>query len=332
MRFFVIGGAGYIGSHFVLESLSQGHECLVYDNLSTGHRESLPKGVDFILGDIHDRELLKKNLRSFKPDAIYHYAAFALVGESVEHPDKYYHNNVTGVATLCDAMKETGTLKPLIFSSSCAVFGNPQKLPIAEDDPKKPISPYGRSKLMAEYIIEDYSKAFGWKAMALRYFNACGAHSSGKIGEDHTPETHLIPNIIKSVLSKKAFTLFGNDFPTKDGTCVRDYIHVTDLAISHIEAAKYLSTAKAETFSALHLGTGTGYSNMDIIAEIESFLGKKIDYTIGKRRDGDADALYADNRKVKKVLGFEPSHSDLRNIISTSMDWHKSHLNGFDGG
>ena len=210
MKFFVIGGAGYIGSHFVAEALAQGHQCTVYDNLSTGHRASVPASVPFVEASILDAPPLKKALEAFQPDTILHYAALALVGESVAHPDLYYQNNVQGVANLLNTMIALPKKSSLIFSSSCAVFGNPEKVPVSEDDRKAPISPYGRTKLVAEFMIEDYARAFGFKAMALRYFNACGCHQEGSIGEDHRPETHLIPNVINAALTHKTLKVFGN--------------------------------------------------------------------------------------------------------------------------
>ena len=329
MKFFVIGGAGYIGSHFVAEAMAQGHSCLVFDNLSTGHRAAVPADVPLVEASILDIPTLSKALRDFKPDTILHYAALALVGESVAHPDLYYQNNVQGVANILNAMVALQLKSNLIFSSSCAVFGNPAKVPVAEEDRKAPISPYGRSKLMAEFMIEDYARAFGFKAMALRYFNACGGHEEGEIGEDHKPETHLIPNIIKSALTRQTLKVFGNTYPTKDGTCVRDYIHVTDLAIAHIMAALHLVTPKAEPFTAIHLGTGMGYTNIEIINEVERVMGTKIAYEITAPREGDATALYADNRKAKEVLGFATRHSHLGNIVRTALDWHTSHPSGY---
>jgi UDP-glucose 4-epimerase len=329
MKFFVIGGAGYIGSHFVAEALAQGHQCLVYDNLSTGHRKSVPPQVELVEASILDEKTLLETLKRHQPDAVLHYAALTLVGESVEHPDRYYENNVIGVIRLLDSIKALNPKPVLIFSSSCAVFGNPVRVPVAEDDPKAPISPYGRTKLVAEFMIEDYARAFGFKGMALRYFNACGAHQDGHIGEDHQPETHLIPNVIRAAFNKTPVTIFGNNYPTKDGTCVRDYIHVTDLAISHIEAAKYLTTPEAAPFTAIHLGTGQGESNLDVVEKIGAAMGEKVEYKISTPREGDATALFADNQRAKDTLRFNPLHSDLTNIATTALQWHRTHPNGY---
>ncbi len=329
MRFLVIGGAGYIGSHFVLESSRQGHECVVYDNLSRGHRSAVPKGIQLVEADLMDAKALHRTLKEKPFDAIFHFAALALVGESVTQPDLYYRNNTEGVRILLDVMREGFREAPLIFSSTCAVFGTPQKLPIAEDDPKNPISPYGRSKLMAEWLMEDYCRAYGLKAMALRYFNACGAEASGDCGEDHQPETHLIPNILRAVAANEKLTIFGQDFPTKDGTCVRDYIHVLDLADAHIKAALYLKKQSAGTFDAMHLGTGQGFSNLEIVEATSKVIGKKIGYTVGERRAGDPPALFADNRKAKSLIGFNPHRSNLETIITSATKWHQTHPEGY---
>lgn len=329
MRFLVIGGAGYIGSHFVWEALRQGHSCVVYDNLSRGHRASVPREVKLIQADLLDKETLRTTLRDDHFDGIFHFAAFALVGESVQEPDLYYENNGEGVRCLLNAMRAEKSTAGLIFSSTCAIFGTPNKVPMVEHDPKLPISPYGRSKLVAEWLIEDACKAYGLRAMALRYFNACGADPSGEIGEDHQPETHLIPNVIASALSGKELSIFGNDFPTRDGTCVRDYIHVSDLADAHIKAAQHILSLKPGAFDVVNLGTGRGYSNLEIVQAVERVLGRKIPYKFADRRPGDPAELYADNTKAKQVLGFTSRHSDLETIISTALAWHRKHPKGF---
>jgi UDP-glucose 4-epimerase len=330
MRYLVIGGAGYIGSHFVLEAMRQGHECHVFDNFSRGHRQAVPKNVRLTEADLLDDQALR-SLLAQKPsfDAIFHFAAFALVGESVAQPDIYYRNNTEGVRILLDAMRDLCPETVLVFSSTCAVFGVPENLPIAEDDRKQPMSPYGRSKLMAEWMMEDYAKAYGLRALALRYFNACGADSSGTIGEDHEPETHLIPNIIRQSLRGETLTIFGSDFPTQDGTCVRDYIHVTDLADAHIRAAGYLVKQKKSFFDAIHLGTGNGYSNLEIVDAAGKVLDKKLSYKFGDRRPGDPPALFANNRKARELLNFEPRFSDLKTILSSALMWHQKRPDGF---
>lgn len=329
MKFLVLGGAGYIGSHFVREALRSGHSCHVYDNLSRGYRKALPPEIPFTQADILDASSLREALRASQCDAVMHFAALALVGESVSEPDLYYKNNTEGVRVLLDTMREVRPEAVLIFSSTCAVFGTPQKLPIAEDDPKQPISPYGRSKLMAEWLMEDYCRAYGLRALALRYFNACGADLDGAIGEDHLPETHLIPNILKAAAAGETLTIFGQDFATADGTCVRDYIHVLDLARSHIQAAAYALKAKAGTFDAIHLGTGQGYSNLEIVAAAGKVLGKPVSYRIGERRAGDPPGLYADSRKAKRLLDFQASSSDLETILKSAWSWHEKHPQGY---
>ena len=324
MKFFVIGGAGYVGSHFVLEAQRQGHDVVVYDNLSTGHRAAVPSNVEFIEGDILDENTLASSLKETKPDVVLHYAALALVGESVEKPGLYYKNNVDGTRAMLDSILAAGLKCPVVFSSTCAIFGSPDKLPIDENADKKPESPYGFTKYACEKLLEDYVKAYGMKISAIRYFNACGADKSGNIGEAHDPETHLIPLLLKRILDGQALTVFGNDYPTRDGSNVRDYIHVTDLAVSHIEAAKYLCGYEGPVFEPFNLGTGDGYTTLEIISECEKVLGKKANFTIGARRPGDAVALYANNKKVKDVLNFVPAHSSLKNILETAWTWHSA--------
>ena len=330
MRFLVIGGAGYIGSHFVREAGRQGHACTVYDSLERGFRASLPKDQSFIKANLLDAKTLEETIATGNFDAIYHFAAFALVGESVSQPELYYENNVEGVRVLLEVMRKLKSKAALVFSSSCAVFGTPEKLPISENDRKAPQSPYGKSKLIDEWMIEDYCLAHNLRGMALRYFNACGADKDGGIGEAHEPETHLIPNVIRAALAKQTVTLFGNDFDTPDGTCVRDYIHVTDLADAHIKAATYLLGQNAPLFDAIHLGTGHGYSNLEIVKATEKVLGVTIEHKIGPRRAGDPAGLYADNSKAKKLLGFKTRYSDLETILSTALAWHKEAPQGFN--
>ncbi len=324
MKFLVIGGAGYIGSHFIYEAIAQDHECLAYDNLSTGHREAVHPQSAFQEGDIHDRAKLVETIEAFQPDAIFHFAAFALVGESTENPSKYYYNNVEGVRVLLEVVRGHAKNASIIFSSTCAVFGEPSSLPIDEGQIKNPISPYGRSKLMAEYLLEDYAKAYGLRAVSLRYFNACGAHSSGAIGEGHDPETHLIPNVIGAALGRQSLKIFGDDFPTDDGSCIRDYIHVEDLAAGHILAQEYIGRQAPGSYDVFHLGTGNGFSNLQIVREVEAVMGKEIDYTIGERRLGDPPQLFASIQKAKELLGFHPQKSDLKTIISSAIKWHKN--------
>lgn len=324
MKFFVIGGAGYVGSHFVLEAIRQGHEAVVYDNLSTGHKQAVPPGIKLIEGDILDEGKLTECLSSENPDVVLHYAALALVGESVEKPGLYYRNNVEGTRSMLDSIIASGLKCPVVFSSTCAIFGSPKSLPINEDADKFPESPYGFTKYACEKLLEDYVNAYGMKVSPIRYFNACGADQSGNIGEAHNPETHLIPLLLRRILDGNTLTVFGNDYPTRDGSNVRDYIHVTDLAVSHIEAAKYLIGCDKPTFEPFNLGTGDGYTTLEIIKECEKTLNKKANYEIGARRAGDAIALYADNKKAKEILNFSPAHSSLENILNTAWNWHSS--------
>ena len=337
MRFLAVGGAGYVGSHFVREAVDGGHQCFVYDSLELGHRKAVALGAGFFQGNIHDSAAISKIIDSFNPDAILHYAAYALVSESVAEPCKYYWNNVAGVISLIEALANSKNPKcPLVFSSSCAIFGTAKQLPMAEDDPKAPESPYGHSKLMAEVIIKDSAAAMGFPAMALRYFNACGAHRSGDIGEDHNPESHLIPNIIKAALDESGgdskLVIYGDDFATKDGSCVRDYVHVSDLADAHILACKKLvSDSKSGEFTALNLGTGHGYSNFEVLAETEKVVGNKIAYSVGPRRAGDPAELFANSSKAMEKIGYQHKYSDLRTILETAIAWHRQNPLGFAG-
>ncbi len=325
MKYFVIGGAGYIGSHFVAEAIRQGHECQVYDSLELGHKSAVHPEAALLIGDIHDTDYLAKTIDSFSPDAIFHYAAYALVPESVEDPCRYYHNNVGGVISLVDAMRLVSYKNPLIFSSTCAVYGTPNSLPVSSDMTKAPESPYGHSKLFAEQVLRDAAAVDRFSVMMLRYFNACGADVSGTIGENHDPETHLIPNIIKAALNNTTVSIYGDDFDTPDGTCIRDYIHVTDLAESHILAANFLMNPRHQGLNySINIGTGTGYSNLDVLRMVEEVLGAKIRYEIVPRRTGDATALYADSSEAEELIGFEAKHSSLRNIVETAYNWHKT--------
>jgi len=322
MNVLVTGGAGYIGSHTVSELVKLGHGVTVYDNLIYGHKENVKEPAFFIQGDLNDKEKLSSVLQRSKPDAMIHFAAFAYVGESVKDPAKYYSNNISSGITLLNCMKENN-VKNMVFSSSCAIFGQPEKVPISENERKNPLSPYGKTKLMFENILEDYSRAYGINSVCLRYFNAAGASLDGSNGEDHDPETHLIPLTIKAVLDPKFFlTVFGNDYNTKDGTCIRDYVHVLDLADAHIRSLDYLF--KNRISNNFNLGSEKGYSVMEIIKEVERASGRKVKYNFGERRDGDPAALIADSSKIKSDLGWKPKHSDLEMIIKTAWKWHSN--------
>jgi len=314
MRVVVTGGAGYIGSHAVRELARRGHEGLIYDNSSTGHRP-LAHGFELVAGDIGDRTRLEPVLRG--ADAIMHFAAHCYVGESVENPRKYFHNNVECALNLLNTAIEA-KVKNFVFSSTCAVYGIPAKVPISEDNPREPINPYGATKLLFENALEAYSKAYGLRFAALRYFNAAGAEDSGAIGEAHDPETHLIPLALEAARGTRTIEVFGRDYPTPDGTCIRDYIHVSDLAEAHVLAIEYL--AKGGPAVALNLGTGQGHSVMEVLASVETVTGHSPNRRYGPRRPGDPPALVADPARAAQVLGWK-SRRSLSNIVETAWHW-----------
>lgn len=317
----VVGGAGYIGSHMVRKLVDGGRDVAVFDNLSTGHRALVHKKALFVEGDLRDAGDMKKLFKERRFEAVMHFAASALVGESVENPLKYYDNNVASCVSLLSAMREH-KVDRFIFSSTCAVFGEPKHIPIREEDPKSPANPYGQSKLMIEHILRDLAKVTDFRYVALRYFNACGAHSSGQIGEIHDPEAHLIPNILKVLTGeKKELQIFGDDYDTPDGTCVRDYVHVEDLAAAHLSALEALAGGmKSDVFN---LGSGDGYSVKEIVAAVEKVTGKKVKVRMCPRRPGDPAKLVAGAEKAKKTLGWTPRH-DLESIIRTAWLWEQS--------
>src|ERR1700719_510396 len=294
----VVGGAGYIGSHAAHVLRRKGYEVIVYDNLSTGHKE-LAEGFELIVGDIADSAKIAKVLT--RCDSVMHFAAHAYVGESVQNPRKYFHNNVTAALTLLDTVMESRVRK-FIFSSTCAVYGNPVKVPITESNPRRPVNPYGATKLAFENALEAYGRAYGLRFVSFRYFNAAGADESGTIGETHEPETHLIPLIFQAALGERAaLDIFGDDYPTPDGTCIRDYIHVTDLADAHVLACQTMDGEGG--FRAYNLGTGRGLSNLEIIAAARRRTGVEIPIKIGPRRAGDPPVLTADPGKAGRELG-----------------------------
>ncbi|MGE5497473.1 MAG: UDP-glucose 4-epimerase GalE [Syntrophothermus sp.] len=320
MNVLVTGGAGYIGSHTVKMLLDRGHQVTVIDNLSRGHLKAVPEGVRFENIDLLDYDKLVKTLPGMSVDAVVHFAAFAYVGESVENPGLYYTNNVTGSINLIKAVKESG-IKKFVFSSTCSLYGNPLTVPISESEPVKPINPYAKTKMMIEQVLADYNEAFGLKYVALRYFNAAGCDMNGEIGESHEPETHLIPLVLFTALGKREnISVFGDDYPTADGTCVRDYIHVYDLADAHLRALDYLDRNES---TVVNLGTGNGYSVQEIIDKAEEITGKKIKRVISPRRAGDPAVLIADNRKAFEVLGWKPRY-DLADIIKSAWAWHQN--------
>ncbi|NLX22409.1 MAG: UDP-glucose 4-epimerase GalE [Phycisphaerae bacterium] len=327
MRILVTGGAGYVGSHCVRHLSQYGHEVTVYDNLVHGHRGAVADGLPFIQGDLADRDMLTRIFASNDFDAVMHFAAYAYVGESVHEPLKYYQNNLANTVTLLDTMRVAG-VKRLVFSSTCATYGEPAKVPITEDTMQRPINPYGRSKLAVEWMLRDCAAAWGLGACALRYFNACGAADDGSIGEDHKPETHLIPIILQVALGQRAqVTVFGTDYDTADGTCVRDYIHVEDLASAHRLAIEQI---KAGEFSACNVGTGQGHSVREIIDVAREITGRPIAAAEGARRAGDPPVLVADPTRVRTTLGWEATHADIRTIVGSAWRWHEAHPQGYN--
>lgn len=317
----VTGGAGYIGSHTCKKLSESGYNPVVIDNLSTGNKEHLLWG-EFEHGDLNDRDFLIQTFKKYNPIGVIHFAASSLVGESISNPYKYYQNNCFNTLNLLEAMKECGINK-IIFSSTCAIFGIPKEDLINENCEKKPINSYGKSKLAIEGILEDYDIAHNIKSVCLRYFNACGASKCGKIGEKHNPETHLIPLVIETALGKReVINVFGNDYPTKDGTCIRDYIHVDDLADAHLKALEYL--IKENQSNKFNLGIGKGFSVKEIIQCVSKLLDTKINVKEVGRRDGDPASLVADNKKAKSILNWEAKHTDINEIISSAISWHKN--------
>jgi UDP-glucose 4-epimerase len=321
MNVFVTGGAGYIGSICVEELINAGHTVTVMDNLSEGHRSAVDSRARFIQGNLGDPQLIDKSLRETKPEAIIHFAAHALVGESMENPGKYFRNNVASGLELLDAAVKNG-VKKFVFSSTCATYGPPDKVPMTEDLPQRPINPYGESKLMFEKMLEWYRKIFGLEFVAFRYFNAAGA--SQRFGEHHKIETHLIPNVLKVALGQaRECQIFGTDYPTPDGTCIRDYIHIVDLAQAHILA---MAPGKQGFYN---LGNGEGYSVREVIRMCEKVSGKNIPAIEKPRRPGDPPRLVASAERAFKELGWKPRFPKLEDIVSTAWEWHKAHPNGY---
>ncbi len=320
----VTGGAGYVGSVCVAGLITNGYQVLIYDNLSTGHKEAVVPGAELEIGDLANREHLGRVMRNFKPNFVMHFAASCLVGESFEKPLIYYRNNVANALNLVDVMLESG-VRLLVFSSSCAVYGEPKRIPMEEDDPKQPINPYGKTKLAFEHLLEDCDRAYGLRSVSLRYFNAAGATQD--LGEDHLPETHIIPNVLKVALGQASeVTVFGDDYPTRDGTCIRDFIHVSDLADAHERALDILRNDRSER---LNLGNGEGFSVLEVIRTAEKVTHKRIPFRIGARRKGDPAVLVASAKKAKEVLGWQPAYDTLEKIIESAWNWHREHPNGY---
>lgn len=328
MSILVCGGAGYIGSHTVRQLLAAGEQVIIADNLSTGHRAAVNPDVKFYECDIRDKDALKKIFAAHEVEAVFHLAAYIEAGESVVKPLKYFNNNVYGMQVLLEAMTECGVDK-IIFSSSAAVYGEPERIPIDESDATCPTNPYGETKLIMEKIMRWVSAAHGVRYVSLRYFNASGAIEDGSIGEDHHPETHLIPLILQVPLGKRDhITVFGTDYPTPDGTCIRDYVHVLDLAAAHVCALNYLRGGGASNY--FNLGSGSGFSVKQIIDAAEKVTAQKIKTELGDRRAGDPARLIASGDKARKILGWAPRFDDVEKIIATAWNWHHTHPKGYD--
>lgn len=327
MTVLVTGGAGYIGSHAVKQLIRAGHNPIVADNLYRGNRKSVPKGVPFYECDLLQTSQLISILKEHAVSEVMHFAALAYVGESVSDPLHYYRNNVAGTGSLLEAMLAAG-VRRLVFSSTCATYGEPETLPITEVTPQQPINPYGHSKLMVEWILRDLvATGDGWAVTALRYFNVAGSSRDGSIGEDHHPETHLIPLVLQTALEQRPeITIFGNDYDTPDGTCIRDYVHVEDLCAAHLLALEHLVPNE---FQFYNLGIGRGFSVQEVIESARRVTGKKIPTALGDRRAGDPPILYADASKIRDQLGWKPEYENLDEIIQTAWNWFQKHPTGY---
>lgn len=324
MNVLVVGGAGYIGSNMVRVLLNQGLNPIVIDNLLTGHPESVDPDR-LIIGNVGDSRLLDQVLNDYSIDAVMHFAALALVGESVNEPARYYHNNVVATLNLLESMRSSG-VKRIVFSSSCATYGIPKQVPISETEFQSPVNPYGFTKLAIERALADYATAYGFGYAALRYFNAAGATEDGMMGEDHQPETHLIPQVLQTALGQKNhISIFGDDWPTPDGTCIRDYIHINDLATAHIAALERIQLGKGIE---VNLGTGRGHSVREVIDICQQVTGLEIPYEYASRRSGDPPQLIADPRQAHSVLDWEAQY-DLQQIVETAWKWHSTHPQGY---
>ena len=328
MSILVCGGAGYIGSHTVHELIKKNKEVVIVDNLQTGHIQAVNKNAKFYKGDIRDSEFLDKVFSENKIESVIHFAANSLVGESMTKPLLYFNNNVYGMQVLLESMVKYN-IKNIVFSSTAAVYGEPKRVPILEDDETHPTNPYGETKLTMEKMMKWCDEAYGIKYVALRYFNVAGALEDGSIGEDHSPETHLIPLILQVPLKKREFiTVFGEDYATPDGTCIRDYIHVIDLADAHIRAVEYLE--KGNNSNVFNLGNGVGFSVKEMINAAKEATNEEIKVVLGERRAGDPAQLIASSEKARSILGWAPKYTNVKDIISTAWGWHKTHPNGFE--
>lgn len=328
MNVLVTGGAGYIGSNMVRFLLKHGHKPIVLDSMEFGHKAAIPSSVPLIVGNVKDKSALEPIFSKYTIEAVIHFAGYLMVEESVREPIKYMQNNVIAPVTLLTVMHEHNVDK-IIFSSTAAVYGNPQKVPIPEDHPKNPTSPYGLSKWCFEELLHVFNKDTGVRSISLRYFNACGAALDGTNGEDHNPETHIIPVAIRTALGKqKEFFLYGTDYPTRDGSCLRDYIHIEDLAESHLVALEALMDGhKPDVYN---LATGEGTTNKEMVEAVKKETGVDFKVTASGRRAGDPHSLVADPSKFKKEFGWKPKHSDIGTIVSSAWKWHKTHTNGYD--
>jgi len=325
MKVLVCGGAGYIGSSMTAMLAAEGFEPVIFDNLTTGHRAATGK-AEFVQGDLGDYQLLLKTLKQYSIEAVMHFAASIEVGESVQTPLKYYRNNLSTAETLLSAMEALGVDK-FVFSSTAAVYGMPEKVPVAEDAPKKPINPYGETKWAAERMCHYQSQTGKLRYASLRYFNACGAGNNGSLGEDHRPESHLIPLTIQTAMGKRSeLAIFGTDYPTPDGTCVRDYIHVEDLCRAHLLALNKLDSASELVYN---LGNNKGYSVREVIETVKKVSGKDFEVTVGPRRPGDAPVLTADATRARAELGWKPELPELEKIVETAWKWHNEHPDGY---
>jgi UDP-glucose 4-epimerase len=327
MHVLITGGAGYIGSHALRLFLARGHQAWAYDNLIHGHSQAVPPGR-LIKGELADAATLERALRERGIEAVVHFAAFAYVGESVQQPERYYQNNFVATLALLAAMRRCGVGR-IVFSSTCATYGVPERLPIVEESPQRPINPYGRAKLAVEWALADYAAAYGLGYAALRYFNAAGASPAGDLGEDHDPETHLIPLALQVALGQRqAIEVFGTDYPTPDGTCVRDYVHVEDLAEAHLLALERIAPGRGVTYN---LGTGRGHSVREVVRACEEVVGRPIPIVEGPRRPGDPPVLVASPERALRELDWQPRFRDLRSIVATAWRWHQGHPRGYAG-
>ena len=327
MTILVTGGAGYIGSHTARLMTELGERVLILDDFSEGHRAAL-RGLPVVEGSLQDGAFVQSVFQKHKIDAVMHFAASCYVGESVTQPGKYYRQNVLTTLHLLEAMAATGT-RQFVFSSTCATYGEPATMPITEATPQSPVNPYGRTKLVCEGLLRDFQRSHGIQSVSLRYFNAAGAHPDGTMGEDHEPETHLIPLALRAIQGKAPpLTVFGNDYPTPDGTCVRDYIHIVDLAEAHRLALVKLREGKP-LCEAVNLGTGTGSSILEVLAMAEQVTGRRVPHSMGKRRPGDPPILVAGGTKAREFLGWKPQFGALRPILETAWRWHSSHPDGY---